>query len=186
MSTYPAELRRYFLGWQCRIRQLSAREQGGRPLPGMQPYLTYSESLERVRITTVLVKREPADETAEFKHMVRKTPDAAQRYESAVRMLSAHYYQHPETFSDEMTALFSQGAALVERLLPQDRCTLDFEHATQRFRLPCAVRNLQPGSAEFEATYWHNLLFNPALPAGVSIVGFRPDWGAARAEPPVT
>lgn len=29
MSPDPEALRRYFLGWQCRIRQLCVREQGG-------------------------------------------------------------------------------------------------------------------------------------------------------------
>ena len=31
------QLRDDFLGWQCRLRQLSARQTGGRPLDGMRP-----------------------------------------------------------------------------------------------------------------------------------------------------
>ena len=31
------QLRDDFLGWQCRLRQLSARQAGGRPLDGMRP-----------------------------------------------------------------------------------------------------------------------------------------------------
>lgn len=186
MNSGAAERRRYFLGWQCRIRQLCLREEGGRPLPGMRPLVALDGRVERTQITTGMVKREPADTTAQFKHIVRKTPDAAQRYEGALRMLSAHYYQHPETFAEELTALFSLNSRFAEDLLARGSCTLEFEHGTQRFQLPCVVRRLSPGSAGYEATYWHNLLFNPTLPAAVSIVGFQPDWETSRAEPPVT
>ena len=30
-------LRREFIGWQCRLRQMAARESGGRPSSGMRP-----------------------------------------------------------------------------------------------------------------------------------------------------
>ena len=185
MSDAAQELCRYFLGWQCRIRQLSAREEGGRPSEGTRPVLTHGDPPEQVRITTVLVKREPQHETAQFRHMVRKTPDASQRYESAVRMLSAEYYQHPETFSDELTAVFALESPLAESLAADSRCVLDFRHSAQSFRLPCAVRALVSGSEGYEATYWHNLPFNPALPGLVSIVAFRPDWASASANPPI-
>lgn len=186
MNTDAAELRRYFLGWQCRIRQLCMREEGGRPLPGMRPYVSFDDLAEPAQITTGMLKSEPADATARFKHIVRKTPDTAQRYEGAVRMLSAHYYQHPDTFADELTALFSLDSRFSKGLLARGSCVLEFEHGAQRFQLPSGVRRLPPGSAGYEATYWHNLLFNPTLPAAVSIVGFQPDWEAARAQPPVT
>jgi hypothetical protein len=31
----------------------------------------------------------------------------------------------------------------------------------------------------FEATYWHNRLFNSRMPADVKILGFLPDWNGA-------
>ncbi len=31
------DIRDHFLAWQCRIRQMAMREQGGRPSPGMRP-----------------------------------------------------------------------------------------------------------------------------------------------------
>ena len=186
MSASESELRRYFLGWQCRIRQISVREEGGRPLAGMRPFLTLEGSPDRSQVTTILVKNQPADAIAQFRHLVRKTPDCAQRYESAVRLLSAEYYQHPETFSDCLTAVFALGSALVEQLLAGGHCRLEFVHATQRFHLPCDVRHLLPASDGYEATYWHNLLFNPTLPAAVSVMEFQTDWASAYAEPPVT
>ena len=41
-----AALRREFLGWQCRLRQMAARESGGRPSSGMRPRVTTREGHE--------------------------------------------------------------------------------------------------------------------------------------------
>ena len=49
--------------------------------------------------------------------------------------------------------------------------------------LPCAPRLLDPGDAGWQATYWHNALFNQHLPGGVQIVAFAPDWTRAEADP---
>ena len=38
MQPPPADrIRDHFLGWQCRIRQIAMRQEGGRPSPGMRP-----------------------------------------------------------------------------------------------------------------------------------------------------
>ena len=34
-------------------------------------------------------------------------------------------------------------------------------------------------SAAFQATYWHNRLYNDAMPAGVQVLSFSPDWARA-------
>ena len=46
------------------------------------------------------------------------------------------------------------------------------------------MRNLPPEHPAFQATYWHNALFNPALPGSVRVLGFQPDWSRAEADPP--
>ena len=51
--------------------------------------------------------------------------------------------------------------------------------------LPCRVREHNPGAPLFEATYWHNSLYNTSLPAGVQVIGFQPDWSEAEADPPL-
>ena len=178
-------VRRSFFGWQCRIRQLAVRRDGGRPSSGMRPYLTYgSEGETRSRVTVLIVKAEPHETTAQFRHLVQKTNDPAERYDGGVRMLAAAYYQKPEEFSDEITALFGPRSSLVARILQRGHCELDFEQYNQRYRFPCAVRRLMQSDPAFQATYWHNSLFNPAIPGDICVVGFRPDWSAAHADPP--
>jgi hypothetical protein len=36
------------------------------------------------------------------------------------------------------------------------------------------VRPLNEGDERFQATYWHNRLFNPTLPGNVRVLGFNP------------
>ena len=37
---------------------------------------------------------------------------------------------------------------------------------------------------KYQASYWHNKLFNPAMPADIRILAFAPDWSSAEADPP--
>jgi hypothetical protein len=178
-------LRTHFLGWQCRIRQYSIRQGGGRPAAGMQPLVLASDKDSDLgRITVLIVKSQPQEVITQFRHMVRKTNDPAERYNNALKFLAAAYYQQAQTFSDEMTALFGSDSELADHLLEAGHCRLLFEQYNQRYLLPCALRSLREGDPAFQATYWHNGLFNPALPAGVRVLAFRPDWATGKAEPP--
>lgn len=179
-------LRDHFLGWQCRLRQLSVRQAGGRPTTGMRPAVALPGEDEAAgRLTVLIVQREPDEATAEFRHMARRTHDPAERYNSVLKFLAAAYYQHPQDFAGELTALFGPGSELAGRLLAAGRCTLYFGQYAQRYVLPCRVRSLQEAEPAYQATYWHNRLFNPDLPANLRILGFRPDWAHALADPPV-
>lgn len=179
-------MRDHFLGWQCRVRQLSVRNAGGRPTSGMRPEVVLVGAAEAVaRVTVLIVKAEPEEETARFRHLYRRTQDPADRYDAVLSYLAAAYYQRPREFSDELCALFGPGSDLAARLNADGRCDLRFAQYRQRYTLPCRVRALDEADAAFQATYWHNSLFNPDLPAGVLILGFQPDWGNAVAEPPV-
>ena len=122
--------------------------------------------------------------TAQFRHMVRKTQDPAERYDAALKMLAAAYYQRPQEFSDQLTALFGPDSEIAVRTLTAGRCLLAFEQYSQSYTLPCSVRALDEDDPAFQGTYWHNALFNPALPGGVRVLGFQPDWGLAVADPP--
>jgi hypothetical protein len=175
-------VRHEFLGWQCRIRQLSVRQAGGRPTPGMRPRVSLPPDETDLGHIVVLIRKTASQEvTTQFQHMVRRTRDPAERHESALRFLAAAYYQRPDDFSDEMTALFGPRSAPAERLLEVGRCTLDFEQFDQRYRLRCRVNGLAKPDAAFQFTYWHNSLFNPAIPQGVQILRFQPDWSKSRA-----
>ncbi len=184
LEAAQAALRDHFLGWQCRLRQLAVRQAGGRPTSGMRPEVRLTGGDPPLgAITTLIVRKEPREATAQFRHMVRKTQDPAERYDAALETLAAAYYQRPQEFSDELTALFGPASDLADRLLAVGSCVLDFAQYSQLYRLPCAVRNLAEADPAFQATYWHNALFNPALPGGVRMLGFQPDWARAEAEP---
>jgi hypothetical protein len=175
---------RHFLGWQCRLRQLSVREDDGRPNAGMRPQVRLAtEDLEPAEIIVLILPSEPQESTAEFRHLVRRTQDPRERYQAALKLLSANFYQYPEAFSDEMTALFGLGSALADALLAAGSCHLAFDHFNQRYRLPCRLRDVAKETPAYQATYWHNALFNPTLPGDVRVLGFQPDWAAVVADP---
>lgn len=190
-ATAPAiaratRLREHFLGWQCRLRQMSARQAEGRPSAGMRPRALDGTGAELApALTVLLVPSQPAPAAERFRHMMRRTNDPAQRRENALELLAATYYQRPGDFTDRLTALFGPGSALAGRLLGAGACRLEFEQYSQRYRLPCAVSELARDDAARQATYWHNSLFNPGLPGDVRVLAFTPDWARAEADPPV-
>ena len=106
--------------------------------------------------------------------MVRRTHDPADRLKNAIRYLSATHYQYPDDFSDQLTALFGASSPFAESLLDQSVCTLHFDQYNQRYTLPCRVHRLMPQQPAYQATYWHNMLFNRNLPADPTIVAFQP------------
>ena len=177
-------LRDHFFGWQCRLRQMSVRNAGGRPTSGMRPDVVLAGETDTVaRITVLIVKAEPEEATDRFRHFYRRTHDPADRFDAAMAYLAAVYYQRPAEFADEMSALFGPGADVAARLRADGRCTLRFSQYEQSYDLPCRVRALDEDDPAFQATYWHNSLFNPDLPAGVQILGFQPEWESATADP---
>lgn len=172
-----AALRDDFIGWQCRIRQLSARQAGGRPLPGMRPRVTspHGHALSP-GITVLLVEADPADSTALFRHQYLKTDDPIERYDKVLEILAGTYFQHPGGFSDVMTASFGPNAAVATQLLTHGGCVLEFEQYAQAYRLPCKVGELASADELYQATYWHNRMFNPNMPPGLRVLFFAPDW----------
>ncbi|MHA1599837.1 MAG: hypothetical protein ACTSW2_03340 [Alphaproteobacteria bacterium] len=179
-------LRDHFLGWQCRLRQLSVRNAGGRPTSGMRPDVVFAgEERAVAQVTVLIIKADPGEEIDRFRHFYRRTNDPADRHKAAITYLSAGYYQRPAEFSDEMSALFGPGADLAERLCTDGRCFLRFAQYEQSYAMPCRVRALDEADPTFQATYWHNTLFNPDLPEGTQILGFQPEWEDATADPAV-
>jgi hypothetical protein len=170
-------LREEFVGWQCRLRQLSVREGLGRPSSGMRPRVTTLEGAELAPAITVLVMRqEPDESTKQFRFEVQKTQDPVERYDKALEILSAWYYQRPREFSDVMTGLFGPASALADQLLLHRRCELEFIEYGRGYRVRCSVLELAEDDRFFQATYWHNRLFNANMPAGVRVLSFTPDW----------
>jgi hypothetical protein len=171
------QLRDDFIGWQCRLRQLSARQAGGRPLEGMRPKVL-SPTAEELSAGTILliVEHEPENTTQMLRFQCQKTHDPIERYDKVLDMLSAAYFQYPKNFSDEMTALFGPASDLPARLLHLGRCVLEFEQFTECYRVPATVTELPEAHEFFQATYWHNHMFNPNMPPGIRVLSFKPDW----------
>jgi hypothetical protein len=180
-------LRGEFIGWQCRLRQLAARQDGGRPSSGMRPTaFTVDGDAIVEAFVTLIVESDPAQSTQQFRYQYLKTQDPNERYDKMLEILQGAYFQEPARFSDVMTALFGPESVQAERLLAARRCVLEFEQYTQGYRVPCAVALLAATHPRHEATYWHNRMFNANLPARVQVLSFTPDWphaGSYRTSP---
>ena len=175
------KLRDRFLRWQCRIRQIAMRRHDGRPTSAMTPLVHLSDE-PVARIVTVLCRRPEHSVTMELRHLARRTHDPAERRENALQLFAERHYQAATEFSDTLTASFPPDSQTAARLLEGRECRLDFEQFNQRYRVHCAVRRLSEHNPLREATFWHNLLFNPRLAADCIILGFEPDWGRSEAD----
>ena len=91
--------------------------------------------------------------------------------------------QSSREFSDILTASFPPDSATAAALLAHRECRLAFEQFSQRFDVHCTVQRLSPNNPLREATFWHNLLFNPRLSGDCVILGFDPEWPKSEAEP---
>jgi hypothetical protein len=118
-------LRDDFLAWQCRIRQIAMRQDGGRPSPGMRPQVLDASGDEIASaLTVLLVPEEPDESTAFFRFQTMKTSDPRDLYERVLTYLQADYFQQPRTFSDRLTAVLPAGSPLADRLLAGGTCKL--------------------------------------------------------------
>jgi hypothetical protein len=177
-------LRDRFLRWQCRCRQIDMREAMGRPGDAVTPALTLpGETAPLGHVITVLNRAWARSLTPELMHLCRSTQDPAQRREKALAFFAAAYFQSAAEFTDELTATFPPASPGAARIAETGACRLDFAAYNQAFALECRVRRLEPGHPLHAATWWHNLLFNPALPSDTVILAFKPDWEASGATP---
>ena len=175
-------LRQAFLGWQCRLRQLSMRDDDGRPSSGMMPTLQVAGQ-DVGKIAVVMSKLDCEISIAEFRHIAKRTHDPKERLEAALRHFQSSYYQDPKSFDEKLTAVFSLDAELPRQLEGRDDCRLTFTQFNQIYELDCQATLLRRDDTNYQSTYWHNRLFNPALPADVQMICFRPDWSRSKADP---
>ena len=158
MDTQAEGLQQRFLGWQCRLRQIAMRQGEGQPSDGMQPRVLLREDGLYSTSITVLINRCSAESDAsQFRYLVQKTHDPADRFANGLKFLSATHYQRPHEFSDELTALFQSGGLLVRALLAKRACTLVFSQFSAAYttlystatgrRCPCLSSNLLAQSA---------------------------------------
>jgi hypothetical protein len=179
-----SELKNSFVAWQCRLRQMAMRDHGGVPMPGFRPRVSSLRGETILReMTILLVPENPEQSTAFFKFQLQKTNDHRQTFEAGLKYLAADYYQLPELFSDEITAVFAKDSPAAERIVKLKTVLLDFAQYAQRYRMACAVKRLLPRDISREASLWHNRLFNPNLGNDAEVLSFRPNWKSAMAEP---
>ncbi len=169
-----------FMTWQCRLRQIAMREDGGRPSGGMTPRVLDMDGNELAdSIVVVLVRENPLESTEFLKFQVQKHNAPEDIYKKSLTYLqSSHYHQSAE-FADEMTAQFASTSPFAEDLIERGEVQLEFEQFSQRYLIPCRVHRLLPEEPAFQATLWHNRVFNPSLGDDVTIIGFQPDWATA-------
>ncbi len=176
-------MRLQFMRWQCRIRQIAMRERDGKPDDAIMPAVTLPGETEPMgHIVTVMTKVGPYSKTPELMHMVKRTNDPAQRREKALQLFSETYYQKAGEFSETLTASFAPGSEGAKAILAAGECTLTFEAFNQRYDLLCRAEQMPPEEELFQATWWHNALFNPNLSADVAVLGFTPDWSVSKAQ----
>ncbi len=147
----------------------------------MRPALKLSPTAPSgIRINVLIHKLEPQTHVAQMQHIVRKSQDPRERYEAALKYLSATYFQRSKEFSDHLSALFAVDSTLVNQILEVGRCVLDFEEKSKRYIIPCSVLELTNSDPQFQSTFWHNSMFNPTLPGHARVLSFIPDWTEAR------
>ena len=170
-----AEQYQRFIAWQCRLRKMSVRELGGRPTPGMSAGIySISGGEEQSRMNFLIVRKDSRARTDELRHIVRKSPDPAQWAKNGLRILSELYYHEEDQFEHQLTALFSLDSNLAYALIKSGQCHLKFAEGSIEHAFDFDVTSLNQDDEQFEATYWHNRLFNPTLPGKVRVLGFNP------------
>ncbi|KNG93523.1 hypothetical protein [Pseudaestuariivita atlantica] len=179
-------MRKAFLRWQCRVRQIAMRDNDGRPDDAIMPAVFRDgEDAPMGHIITVMSKAPGYSVTPELKHMAAKTNDPAQRRQTAVQFLSSSYYQKASEFTDILTATFPPASPGAAALREAASVRLRFEAYAQMFELRSKVWRLAEHNPLWQATMAHNALFNPALPSDSVVLAFEPDWEASTSEPEI-
>ena len=180
----PTALRDAFLKWQCLTRQIAVRQNQGRPDEAVTPAVLLKGKTEAYdHIITVLSKTPQQSLLPELQHLVRRTLDPAQRRQKALELLSETYYQKPTSFSDILTATFPPQSPRAAVIRKADHCRLLFSGYGQSYQIECKIWALTKKNTLYQATFWHNLLFNPGLHPDTIVLGFEPDWTKSTSEP---
>ena len=177
MTPALGALRSAFLGWQARARQFAVRRDGARPGPAMIPSV-WNHDGERISagVVTVLVERDPLRSTGILRQIYRSSHDPAERRSTVLEMMAGAFFQEPAGCSDALTALFLPGSTLAAQLLRESDCRLIFDDGTTHFSLYCRIVPLARDHPFYQATWYHNAMFNANLPAAARVLAFPPDW----------
>ena len=171
----PSEQYKRFIAWQCRLRKMSMRELGGRPTPGMSAGVySVSGGEEQARVNFLIVKQDSDPVTSELRHIIKKTPDPTEWVKNGLRILAERHYQDDFNFADHLTALFGLDSSVADALISAGECRLKFVQDSIERDFEFTVGELSEQESAYQATYWHNHLFNPTIPGRVRILRFSP------------
>ena len=185
IENFRLPIQNYFIGWQCRVRELALRSEEGRPNGGMRPQIALKHGEVIFPAATLLIVPEQPDQTIrQFRFMALKTQDPKERYTKALQLLAARFYQNAEDFNGEMSGIFSRDSLEVKMLEKHGNCVMDFQYQQQAFKIPCILSPSPRNEPVHEFTYWHNYLFNPNLSPEIRVLHFVPDWSGTFSEPP--
>ena len=134
-------------------------------------------------MTVLLVPLEPTNSTVFFRFQMQKTNEIEKARQSGLNYLAADFYQLPELFSDEMTAVFGADSEIARTMVKSKEVLLNFEQYSQSFRIFCKVRRLGAIDAARESSLWQTRVFNPNVPNDAVVLAFKPDWKSAAADP---
>ena len=177
-------IQNYFIGWQCRVRELALRSEEGRPNGGMRPQIILKNGKVVFSAATLLIIPDQPDQSIrQFRFMALKTQDPKERYTKALQLLAARFYQNAEDFSGAMSGIFSRTSEEVKALVKHQYCVMEFDYQQQTFKIPCHVSASPKNEPVYEFTYWHNYLFNPNLSPEVQVLHFKPDWSKTVSDP---
>ena len=93
---------------------------------------------------------------------------------NGLKILAEWYYHDHKIFSDDLTALFAMDSDLAEAMLKAGKVRLRFAQDSMEFEFDFDVTPLEESDEAFQATYWHNHLFNPTLPGKVQVLKMTP------------
>ena len=135
----------------------------------------------------LLVPADPVPATEFLRFQLLRTNEPQRAMEAGLRYLGADFYQLPELFTGELTAVFATASPLAQSIAQARLPRLRFAQFAQVYLLPCKVLRLPAGDAARHLSLCHNRLFNPALPNTADVLLFQPDWrkASAGAEVPV-
>lgn len=174
-SLSQAELFKRFISWQCRLRKMCVRELGGQPSIGMSAGVySVGGNDEKSRLNFLIVKQESVEVASEFAHIIRKTLDSKDWLKNGLRILSERHYQDDFNFSNQLTALFAFDSQHADALLAAGQCHLKFKQDSIDYAFDFDVTELSDQDDAYQATYWHNHLFNPSMPGQVRVIGLTP------------
>ena len=166
---------RDFIVWQCSLRQRNFRMFQGKPSEGIVCKIYDRKNNEEIKnFVSVFLEKKVKEAAKMFEYMNRRTHDPEERYSKAVKLFSSEYFNTPENFDGRFTATFMMNDNFVNDLKPSKKYNVQFFERDTGFDFPVKIKKLKKGDAEWQCTFWHNLMFNPSLNDNIEVLLFTP------------